>query len=176
MGIPGEPAIRRRSGHFATATAALAALMALAVAISIARTLAAPAQDQPELSILHGIYWMPTFFYLWAALAIRRTFSDVAKGAIFAPAVATGLRRVGWALILGGALNSITIRIVQSASLPRGFSFGDAYAFRGTKVDAAYFTLVIVGLALLLLGRVLQAAAELQQRSERLQAELDEFF
>ena len=176
MAESAEDAIRRRSRQFATATALLALLIIGVFAFTMVTALTAPARDRQALVVLYGVYWFPSLFYLWALVAIRRTFLDIGRGSLFAMAVAKGLRQVGWALLIGGAVNSLIIRVVQSAYLPGGFSTGETHAFRGVEFDPAYIMLILIGLALLLLARLVHAAAEERARADRLEAELSEFF
>jgi len=167
--------IQRRSRQFATATVLLGLVIVVAFLVTMGSAFRAPAVDQPELQVMYAVYWLPSLFYLWALVAIRRTFLDIGAGALFGPAVARGLRRVGWALLIGGTVNLIVIRVIQNSYLPRGFSTGETHLFRGLNFDPAYVMLILIGLALLLLGRLLKAAADHSARAERLEAELDEF-
>jgi hypothetical protein len=167
--------IQRRSRQFATATVLLGLVIVAVFAVTMASAFRAPAADQPELQVMYAVYWLPTLFYLWALLAIRRIFLDIGSGALFAPAVAKGLRQIGWALLSGGAVNLVVIRVIQNSYLPRGFSTGETHLFRGLNFDPAYVMLILIGLALLLLGRLMTAAADQSARAERLETELGEF-
>ena len=167
--------IQRRSRQFATATVLLGLVIVGVFAVTMGSAFRAPAADQPELQVMYAVYWLPSLFYLWALVAIRRTFVDIGAGALFAPAVARGLRQVGWALLVGGMVNLIIIRVIQNSSLPRGFSTGETHLFRGLNFDPAYVMLILIGLALLLMGRLITAAAEARARTEQLEAELGEF-
>lgn len=170
-----ENDIRRRARLFSMATTAMAIAILAAFAVSMGRAMSAPASDIPELPILYSVYWLPTLFYLWALIAISRTFGELSRGALFGPVIAKGLTHLGWALLVGGVVNAITLRVVQSATLPSGFSDGDVYAFKGIKFDAAHAMLVLVAIAILLLARLIHAAAEYRTKTELLEAELDEF-
>jgi len=156
--------IRRRSRQFATATMLLGLVIVAVFAVTMASAFRAPAADQPELQVMYAVYWLPSLFYLWALLAIRRTFLDIGAGSLFASAVARGLRQVGWALLTGGIVNLIVISIIQNSYLPRGFSTGDTHVFRG------------LNFALLLLSRLIRVAADQSAKAERLETELGEFF
>lgn len=175
MADSAETEIQRRSRQFAVITTVLALIIITAFALTMASALTAPAADRPELPILYAVYWFPTLFYLWALVAVRRTFGDIGRGALFGPTVARGLRHVGWSLLIGGTVNSIIIHIVQSAFVPAGFSTGETHAFRGLKFDPAYIMLILIGLALLLLAKLIAAAAEQRARADRLESELGEF-
>ena len=167
--------IQRRSRQFATATVLMGVVIVGAFAVTMGNAFRAPAADQPELQVMYAVYWLPTLFYLWALVAIRRTFRDIGAGALFAPAVARGLRQVGWALLTGGIVNLIVIRIIQNSYLPRGFSSGETHLFRGLNFDPAYVMLILIGLALLLLSQLIKAAADESAKAKRLETELTEF-
>lgn len=170
-----ETAIQRRGRQFASVTALLALVIIGAFSLSMGSAFTAPPADRTGLAALYAVYWVPSLFYLWALMALRRTFGDIGRGALFGSTVARGLRHVGWALLIGGIVNSIIIRIVQNSYLPGGFSTGETHAFRGLSFDPAYVMLVLIGLALLLLAKLIKAAAEQAERADRLEAELGEF-
>jgi hypothetical protein len=167
--------IQRRGRQFALLTGLLALVILGAFAISMGRAFSAPPADRPALPVLYAVYWFPSLFYVWALIAIGRTFRDIGRGALFGSTIARGLRHVGWALLIGGIVNSFIIRVVHNSYLPRGFSTGETHAFRGLSFDPAYIMLVLIGLALLLLARLIQAAADERARADRLEAELGEF-
>ncbi|NVD45315.1 DUF2975 domain-containing protein [Qipengyuania atrilutea] len=167
--------IQRRSRQFAVITAGLALIIIAAFAITMVSALTGPAADRPELTVLYLVYWSPTLFYLWALSAVRKTFRDIGQGSMFGSTIARGLRHIGWALLMGGTINSIIIHVVQSAYVPDGFSTGETHAFRGLKFDPAYIMLILTALALLLLSRLIAAAANEHERANRLETELGEF-
>src|SRR5688500_1942093 len=110
----------------------LAALVIVAVfAGTMLSALRAPPGDTLGLTILYALYWLPTLFYLGALAAFFRAFRDVARDALFGPAIEIGLRRGGWLLLIGGGLNLLVIHMVQSATVPAGLANGDTYVFRG---------------------------------------------
>ena len=152
------------------AAALLAALVATFVYVPVFRP-----EDVPELLILYALYWLPTLFYAWGLGAISLIFVDIGKGALFGPAVGRGLRRLGAALIGGGAINLVTILLLHNASLPAGLSDGTTRPFSGLEFDPAYLVLILVGFALLLLAQLLQLAETYRARAAELEAELDEF-
>ena len=154
----------------------LAALAIFAVfAGSMLSALGAPPGDTSGLAILYALFWFPTLFYLGALGAFFRAFRDVARDALFGPAIESGLRRGGWLLLIGGGLNLLVILMIQSATVPAGLANGDTYVFRGLKFDPAYLVLLATGLALLLLARLVKVAAAQRAEAQLLEAELEEF-
>jgi hypothetical protein len=170
-----ETEIQRSGRQFAFITGLLALVIFAALAVSMGVAFSAPPADRPALPLLYAVYWFPSLFYVWALIAIRRTFRDIGRGALFGPSIARGLRHVGWALLIGGAVNSFIIGVVHNSYVPQGFSTGDTHAFRGLSFDPAYIMLVLIGLALLLLARLIKAAADERSRADRLESELGEF-
>ena len=75
--------IQRRSRQFATATVLLGLVIVVAFLVTMGSAFRAPAVDQPELQVMYAVYWLPSLFYLWALVAIRRTFLDIGAGALF---------------------------------------------------------------------------------------------
>nr|WP_276208696.1 DUF2975 domain-containing protein [Caulobacter sp. 17J65-9] len=102
---------------------------------------------------------MPAAFYLWGLWSIRSVFADLAAGGRLQPALASGLTRVGQALVLG-AVSSVFV--VTNLLRWIGHGKGGYLHF-----DVPGVVLGVVGLALMLLARLLAHAAAVQ-------AELDE--
>lgn len=99
--------------------------------------------------------------------AIRRALGDVASGRYFHPALARSLRDVGIGLALGGATSAVIRPNLMRLMSDAGWGH-QVFASYG-HFDVAYAAVGAVGLALILLSRVLHRAAEMQ-------AELDEIF
>ena len=124
-----------------------------------------PRSEIPQPLLGGFVFWGPALFYYWALWAVRRTLGDVAAGRMFQPGLARSLRDVGIGLA-GGAIMSA---IVQPNVARLLNETGARYPFAGyAHFDVAYFAVGSVGLALILLSRLLKRAAEMQ-------AELDEF-
>lgn len=164
--------LRSRSRWLRRAVTGLLGLLLLAVAISFVHALRseAPLHDQANhFTRAAGwlVFWAPAAFYLWALWAIRRALGDVAAGRYFHPALARSLRDVGIGLGAGGATSAVIqpnlMRLMSDAGWGR-----QIFASYG-HFDVAYAAVGAVGLALVLLSRVLHRAAEIQ-------AELDEIF
>lgn len=113
------------------------------------------------------LYWIPSAFYLYALWAIRSAFRDFAVGGVFGPAIASGCTRAGLALAVGAGLSAVGMPNIIHL-LKGGGSI--------LHFDIAYLAVGIVGLALVLLGRLLARAADLQRETAELRSELSEFF
>lgn len=113
------------------------------------------------------LYWIPSIIYLYALWAIRSAFRDFALGGVFGPAIADGCTRAGLALAMGASVSAVGLP--NLLRLLRGD--GSILHF-----DVAYLAVGIVGLALVLLGRLLRRAAGLQRETAELRSELSEFF
>ena len=123
------------------------------------------------------VIWSPSAFYLYSLWAIRSAFRSFALGGVFGPAIARGCTKAGVALAIGATLSAVglpnVLRILQQQGLIHDVGSG----FRGILIfDTAYLAVGVVGLALILLGRLLARAAEIQADAARLQDELGGFF
>lgn len=162
-------------------TSLIAILLAGIICASVAAALRAagsPAAplDRSELLVAQALFWLPSFFYLWALLAIRAIFGNLARGATFEPAVAKGLQHVGLAMIGGAATSAVVVPNLTRIVIQTGLVRGETRPFQGIlHFDLAYLVLGVVGLALILLARLLGRAAELQAEAQALRSELDEF-
>ncbi len=117
----------------------------------------------------------PSVFYLYALWAFRAIFRGFAVNGVFGSSLSRGCSRAGVALALGA-----TVSAVVAPNLLRllGSDVGDGYLGAGPtllRFDLAYLAVGAVGLALVLLGRLLARAAEAQQENARLRDELDGF-
>jgi len=113
------------------------------------------AEQAHELGqILIGI--APALLYLSALWAVRRIFNDLARaGRPVRPALARGLRRVGRRLAWGAGMD-----VIGSPMLIR-WSDGEGGGAVAYYIPAAV-ALGVVGLALVLVSRLLQRATDMQ--------------
>jgi len=146
---------------------ATALIIILPTLIIFGRMFAADGQIS-ERAGLATLHWVPSIFYLYALWAIRSAFRDFAVGGVFGPAIAEGCARAGLALAIGATLSAVGIPNLMR--LIRGGSGSILH------LDVAYLAVGVVGLALLLLGRLLRRAADLQREAAALRSELSEFF
>lgn len=123
------------------------------------------------------VLWSPAVFYLYSLWAIRSAFRSFALGGVFGPSIATGCTRAGVALAIGATLSAVGLPNLMRLLRDMGLLEGLGSAFVGVLVfDTAYLAVGVVGLALILLGRLLARAAEIQADAARLEDELGGFF
>ncbi len=124
-----------------------------------------------------AVLWSPTIFYLVALWAVRSAFRDFAAGGVFGPAIATGCTRAGVALAIGATLSTVGVPNAMRILHAQGLVERPPAEFTGVLTfDTAYLAVGVVGLALMLLGRLLHRAAEIQTEAAAMRSELDEFF
>ncbi|HEX8448510.1 MAG TPA: DUF2975 domain-containing protein [Allosphingosinicella sp.] len=127
--------------------------------------------------LFRAVFWVPSALYLYALWAIGRSFGAFARGGLFGAAIAKGCRRSGIALAAGAGASAVgvpnAIRLLaQHGLVPEPLRrFGSVLIF-----DTAYLAVGVVGIALFLLGQLLERAAEVQKEAQELRAELGEFF
>jgi hypothetical protein len=120
--------------------------------------------------------WLPAVFYLYALWAIGRAFGAFGKGGTIGAAMARGCRRAGIALALGGTASAVGVPNILGALLRSGII--EASRFGGGTVlvfDVAYLAVGVVGLALFLLGGLLDRAGRVAEEAQALRSELGEF-
>jgi len=167
-----ELQLRRQSRMFANATTVLMLILCFGIAVCFSTALMAPAGDVHQITLLHALYWFPSLFYLWVLVAIRRTFVDIAAGAMFGPSIERGLRHLGWCMVAGGTAGTLLAPWVRSAPLPAGVVDGRTQIF---GIDDADLVIALIGLAVLLLARLISLAGRTAERSAALEAELKGF-
>jgi hypothetical protein len=132
----------------------LAATALVTVAPMLIGFALAPARGLPPALAFAAVLWLPVPFYLYALWAIRGVFRSLAAGGTFGPAIAAGCTRAGFALAIGGTLSAVGVPNVMRVLHGQG----------GILVfDVAYLAVGVVGLALILLGRLLGRAASLEE-------------
>lgn len=146
--------LRRHSHWLARLTLFLLVATALVtVAPMLIGFALAPARGVPPALAFTSILWMPVPFYLYALWAIRGGFRSFADGGTFGPAIASGCTRAGFALAIGATLSAVGVPNAMWLIHGRG----------GVLVfDVAYLAVGVVGLALILLGRLLGRAAAIE--------------
>ena len=149
--------------------AILAALIGLVVAAILLDSLVSLTADRvkgwPARPLLHALVrWGPAVFYLWALWSIRRALGDVAAGRSFQPAFARRLRDVGLGLAAGALMSAVVqpnlMRLLSAPGLRFPFAAWGHF-------DVAYIAVGAIGLALILLSRLLARAAEMQAELEQ---------
>ena len=129
----------------------------------------------PSVLLRLSTHWLPAAFYLYAIWAIRGAFQTFAAGGLLGASVAVGCARAGWALAIGGGLSALGIpnllRLLTNLALIERIGWDGFMIF-----DVAYLAVGVVGLALVLLGRLLRWAGEIQTEAAALRDELGGFF
>lgn len=162
------PRLQRRSRWLST----IAGVMFLGLVALVVLPLAAVMhRDDLTLDQVLGVrvwmQWLPTAAYLCALLAIRRGFAVFARGGAVGVAMGGACRRAGWALAIGAGLSAFGV-----PALARAF---DARSATLMHYDPAYAAIGVVGLALVLLGGLLDRASSAEARLRVLETELQEF-
>lgn len=102
---------------------------------------------------------LPALFYLYALLAIERSFAALSKGRLLLPVLAGALQRVGAALMAGAATSIILVynllRMIEGGS-------------------GGYLHFDVPGIALGVVGAALVPLADLLRRAHAVETELDE--
>jgi hypothetical protein len=167
--------LRRQSLWLSRLTAVLFGATAALIGFTLAVSALGPAAT-PDLLPRLLVRWSPTFFYLYALWAIRGTFRSFGRGGELGAAVARGCIRAGFALAAGATLSAVgvpnLIRILDTLGLVARRP-GEWAGF--LHFDVAYLAVGVVGLAMVLLGRLLGWAGELQREAAALRDELGEF-
>ena len=154
---------------------ATAFVMLLPTIIDLAAVGPGPAVGRNVLFM--SVIWFPGLFYLYALWAMGRAFGAFASGGLFGSAMATGCRRAGVALALGAASSAVGVPNAMRLLMQQGFFPEQGRRFASVLIfDTAYLAVGVVGIALYLLGQLLERAAEVQQEAQDLRAELGEFF
>ena len=123
-----------------------------------------------------AVIWLPSFFYLYALWSIRSAFRDFSAGRFFGAAVASGCTRAGLALALGATLSAAGVPNLLRVFRAHGLVEVGPQGLTGIlQFDTAYLAVGVVGLALLLLGRLLRHAEEIQKEAAGLRDELGGF-
>jgi hypothetical protein len=123
------------------------------------------------------VQWTPALFYLFALWAIARSFAAFGRGGSFGPSVARGCTRAGVALALGAAASAVAVPNLLRFFVARGVIERPSSGWGGVLVfDTAYVAVGVVGIAFILLGRLLERASEIEREAGELRAELGEFF
>lgn len=129
---------------------------------------------QPAADVLRGegiAYSLATLPYLFALFAIRQGFAAYARGGLLEHAMAQACRRAGVSLAIGAAFSAFGMPVMlRWLASPRHPMSRTLMVF-----DPAYVAIGVVGLALWLLGGLLDRAIAERQRADLLARELTEF-
>ena len=172
--------LRRQSRWFGRLTLILLVLTALvAIAFTVMARAILAGSNGPWTDLLAWLVltWSPTVFYLYALWTIRSAFVSFSAGGVFGPAIASGCTRAGAGLALGGTMSAVGVpNLYWLLGIP-GRPGGPTQRIGSVlHFDTAYLAVGVIGIALILLGRLLARATELQTETARLRGELDEIF
>src|SRR5579884_2197523 len=163
-------AVRKQGLLFARVTSVLAIGLCLGIALSLVTCALMPAPHGIHRATwLRVLYWLPSIFYLWILLTLRRAFLDIADGALFGRSIQRALRQLGWCLIAGGILSGLLAPFIKPGPLPSGYMDARLVVF---GIDDLDLVLAFVGVAVLLIARLLKAANEAHVRNLALDAEM----
>ncbi|MFL6843500.1 MAG: hypothetical protein ACJ8ER_01300 [Allosphingosinicella sp.] len=171
--------LRRHSLWLSRLIWLLFAATGLVVLLPTAIAVATVAQGQgiaPRILFVF-VLWCPASFYLYALWSIGGAFGAFARGGLIGPAMAKGCRRAGVALALGAAASAVAVPNLMRLLAEYGLAVEAVRRFSSVLIfDTAYLAVGVVGIALFLLGGLLESAAAVQQEAQDLRAELGEFF
>lgn len=146
--------LRRRSRWLSRA---ILAVLLILMAVPIIVAAAILSGRYPHMDLL--VRQLPMLFYAWALWSIRMTLANYAAGGTLTARASRSIQEVGVSLFLGGLSSVFAVPLIL-----KGMRGDGSYA----RFDVAAITLGAVGLALVVIGRLL-ADAEAARR------ELDEF-
>jgi hypothetical protein len=118
-----------------------------------------PARISATEAMLAAVRFLPALGYLWALWAVQRALGDLARGALFQPAVARAMRHIGIGVLAGALFNVFAVTNVSRWIC-------------GCQGVYLYFDLS--GIVLGVVGAALVLMARLVDQARALQAELDE--
>ena len=172
--------LRRQSRWFSRLTLLLLTATALLVVVPTAISIAnSESRGEPVSIVLASaiLVWGPALFYLYGLAAVRSAFAEFAAGGVFGPALASACTRAGAAIAAGATMSAVGVPNLRRALIAAGIIPGEGRTIGPVlHFDAAYLAVGLVGLALVLLGRLLARAFEIQSEAARLRGELDEIF
>jgi hypothetical protein len=160
--------LRRQSRWLSRVAAVVAGGLAVLVLLPPVVVLwrAAPEQAASFGAAL-WLRWLLPLPYVVALLAIGQGFRAFARGDAAGLALGRACRRAGSALALGAALSAFGVPLIERLANDR---------WRGLmQYDPAYAAVGVVGLALVLLGGLLDRASQAEARVRTLEHELEEF-
>ncbi len=163
-----EDRFRKRSRWFMRATTAIMAAI-IAFAALYAWVIVRAQLTDPDVLWRLGLSWLPSVFYIWALWTLRGLFAGLSgEGLRFQSGLMTSLARIGWALVAGGLTTIVTAPMISTLTKPHhmgGFAVFDVPAL----------VLVMLGVALIILARMVRQALALQAEAGKLRNVLEGF-
>jgi hypothetical protein len=164
---PKQDPLHRQSRRFRGLSSMAVAVTLLAVVAQIAIAAAPLWKGGPVPQALldtgrQFLLSLPALLYVAALYYARRVFLRVADGEMFAPSNGEGLRAMGRCLLIGGVCAMIVQGLVPySSSQPLALTMSEVARSSSDVVLAA------LGLALIMIGRLMIMAAALKAENDR---------
>lgn len=134
-----------------------AAALAFALAVPVLAIPFTDARDALYTALL--VRMLPGLCYLYALVAIERSFAAMSHGSLLLPVLAAALTRVGLALAIGSAISILLVyNLLRVIEVTQG----------------GYLHVDIPGIALGVVGLALVPLADLLRRAHAAEVELDE--
>ncbi len=169
--------LKQRSLWLARITLFLGAGSVLALLWPIVRAVEETRANGELIAFTLIVESLPSLAYIYALWTIQAGFRNVAAGGGLSPVIARSCTRSGAALAIGGALSAVGVPNLLNAARAAGVEVGEVFTGRSIlHFDVAYLAVGLVGIALMLLGDLLNRAHDLHRRATSLEAELNEFF
>ena len=109
------------------------------------------------------------FVMSYACSVLRRILASVKAGRPFEAAVVTDLRKIGWSVIVGGAVSAL-LGVVERHILTRAYPMEEIFAAEAvTRVEYVYtmdFGFVLTACAIFLLSYIFSYGQALQRESD----------
>jgi hypothetical protein len=162
-------AFRRRNRVLLLATTGVIAFIGLMIAASLFIVALRGSVMNDERLLRMAVSWLPAVFYVWVLWSIRDLFRALSRGEFGFAHMILALSQVGWGLMLGAATALIITPLLMM--LNENERIRSAFAL----LNVPALTLVIVGLALIVLSHMMRRALALEAEAARLKATLEEF-
>jgi len=161
-----QPKFRRQVslfGSFAAAAVIISLICVTAELVSAAAPLwkGGPIADTILKVAKQAVLSAPALFYVVGLSRARRVFGRIGRGEVFVRANSEGLTAIGWSLLMG-ALWAIAVAGLEPAAPDQSID----YILRAISYSAADLALAALGLALIMIGRVMNAAATLKAEND----------
>lgn len=162
-------AFRQRNRILLIATTGVIAFIGLMIAASLFIVAMRGSVMNDERLLRMAVSWLPAVFYIWVLWSIRDLFRALAGGTFGFAHMIVVLARVGWGLTLGATTALMITPLLMM--LNENERVRSAFAL----LNVPALTLVMVGLALIVLSHMMRRALALEAEAARLKATLEEF-
>jgi hypothetical protein len=161
-----QPKFRRQArifGSLAAAAVGISLICLTAELVSAAAPLwkGGPIADTILKVTKQAVLSAPALFYVVGLSRARRVFGRIARGEVFVRANSEGLTAIGWSLLMG-ALWAIAVAGLEAVPPDQSID----HILSAISYSAADLALAALGLALIMIGRVMNAAATLKAEND----------